>query len=136
MDRQGGIWMIYYTYLICYTYDLLDTWVSSTTLLSFHALLGCLLSHYAPSSLYLFSHSPTGAPCCWPKYVSCLPRHMACTQMWKSPNGTIRNILNGTVFREPIVISNIPRLVPGWTKPIVVGRSGVLAQILAARHWW
>ena len=43
-------------------------------------------------------------------------------QMWKSPNGTIRNILNGTVFREPIVISNIPRLVPGWTAPIVVGR--------------
>jgi len=43
-------------------------------------------------------------------------------KMWKSPNGTIRNILNGTVFREPIVISNIPRLVPGWTKPIVVGR--------------
>jgi hypothetical protein len=42
--------------------------------------------------------------------------------MWKSPNGTIRNILNGTVFREPIVISNIPRIVPGWTKPIVVGR--------------
>jgi isocitrate dehydrogenase len=36
-------------------------------------------------------------------------------QMWKSPNGTIRNILDGTVFREPIVISNIPRLVPGWT---------------------
>lgn len=43
-------------------------------------------------------------------------------KMWKSPNGTIRNILNGTVFREPIVISNIPRLVPGWTAPIVVGR--------------
>lgn len=43
-------------------------------------------------------------------------------KMWKSPNGTIRNILNGTVFREPIVIQNIPRLVPGWTKPIVVGR--------------
>ncbi|QQR85728.1 MAG: isocitrate dehydrogenase (NADP(+)) [Flavobacteriales bacterium] len=43
-------------------------------------------------------------------------------QMWKSPNGTIRNILNGTVFREPIVIKNIPRLVPGWTKPIVIGR--------------
>jgi len=43
-------------------------------------------------------------------------------KMWKSPNGTIRNILNGTVFREPIVISNIPRLVPGWDKPIVVGR--------------
>jgi len=42
--------------------------------------------------------------------------------MWKSPNGTIRNILNGTVFREPIVISNVPRLVPGWTKPMIVGR--------------
>eukprot|EP00955_Chlamydomonas_euryale_P118252 366527-Chlamydomonas_euryale.AAC.4 len=41
--------------------------------------------------------------------------------MWRSPNGTIRNILNGTVFREPIVIDNIPRIVPGWTKPIVVG---------------
>ena len=43
-------------------------------------------------------------------------------QMWRSPNGTIRNILGGVIFREPIVISNIPRLVPGWTKPIVVGR--------------
>lgn len=43
-------------------------------------------------------------------------------QMWKSPNGTIRNILDGTVFREPIVIKNIPRLVPGWTQPIVIGR--------------
>jgi isocitrate dehydrogenase len=43
-------------------------------------------------------------------------------KMWLSPNGTIRNILNGTVFREPIVVSNIPRVVPGWKKPIVVGR--------------
>jgi isocitrate dehydrogenase len=43
-------------------------------------------------------------------------------QMWKSPNGTIRNFLNGTVFREPIIIKNVPRLVPGWTKPIVIGR--------------
>ena len=43
-------------------------------------------------------------------------------RMWKSPNGTIRNILGGVIFREPIIISNIPRLVPGWTKPIVVGR--------------
>jgi isocitrate dehydrogenase len=43
-------------------------------------------------------------------------------QMWKSPNGTIRNILGGVVFREPIVCKNIPRLVPGWTKPIVIGR--------------
>ncbi|MBO9623131.1 MAG: NADP-dependent isocitrate dehydrogenase [Sphingomonas sp.] len=43
-------------------------------------------------------------------------------KMWKSPNGTIRNILGGVIFREPIVISNVPRLIPGWTKPIVVGR--------------
>jgi isocitrate dehydrogenase len=43
-------------------------------------------------------------------------------QMWRSPNGTIRNIIGGVVFREPIIISNIPRLVPGWTKPIVIGR--------------
>jgi isocitrate dehydrogenase len=43
-------------------------------------------------------------------------------RMWRSPNGTIRNILGGVVFREPIVCSNIPRLVPGWTKPIVIGR--------------
>ena len=42
--------------------------------------------------------------------------------MYRSPNGTIRNILGGVIFREPIVISNIPRLVPGWTKPIVIGR--------------
>jgi isocitrate dehydrogenase len=43
-------------------------------------------------------------------------------KMWKSPNGTIRNILGGTVFREPILCKNVPRLVPGWTKPIVIGR--------------
>jgi len=43
-------------------------------------------------------------------------------EMWKSPNGTVRNILGGVIFREPIIISNIPRLVPGWTKPIVIGR--------------
>ena len=42
--------------------------------------------------------------------------------MWKSPNGTIRNILGGTIFREPIICSNVPRLVPGWTQPIVIGR--------------
>ncbi|MHB1527283.1 MAG: NADP-dependent isocitrate dehydrogenase [Candidatus Dormibacteria bacterium] len=43
-------------------------------------------------------------------------------KMWRSPNGTIRNILGGVIFREPIVMSNVPRLVPGWTKPIVIGR--------------
>ena len=43
-------------------------------------------------------------------------------KMWKSPNGTIRNILGGTIFREPIICKNVPRLVPGWTQPIVIGR--------------
>ncbi|ALI54581.1 NADP-dependent isocitrate dehydrogenase [Celeribacter marinus] len=43
-------------------------------------------------------------------------------QMWRSPNGTIRNIIGGTIFRQPIICKNVPRLVPGWTKPIVVGR--------------
>ena len=43
-------------------------------------------------------------------------------QMWRSPNGTIRNILGGTVFREPILINNVPRLIPSWTKPIIIGR--------------
>jgi len=43
-------------------------------------------------------------------------------KMWKSPNGTIRNILGGVIFREPIIMKNVPRLVPGWTKPIIVGR--------------
>src|SRR5665811_1502730 len=44
-------------------------------------------------------------------------------KMWKSPNGTIRNILGGVIFREPIICKNIPRLVPGWTKPIIIGRN-------------
>ena len=43
-------------------------------------------------------------------------------KMWKSPNGTIRNILGGTVFREPIICKNVPKLVPSWTDPIVIGR--------------
>jgi len=49
-------------------------------------------------------------------------REFSLKEMYRSPNGTIRNILGGVIFREPIVISNIPRLVPGWTKPIVIGR--------------
>ena len=52
-------------------------------------------------------------------------------QMWRSPNGTIRNILGGTVFREPIVCSNVPRLVPSWTKPIVIGRHAYADQYRA-----
>jgi isocitrate dehydrogenase len=55
-------------------------------------------------------------------------------KMWKSPNGTIRNILNGTVFREPIIIDNIPRLVPGWTKPIIIGRHAFGDQYKATDH--
>src|SRR6201985_2780322 len=53
-------------------------------------------------------------------------------KMWRSPNGTLRNILGGVIFREPIVISNIPRLVPGWTKPIVIGRHAFGDQYRAA----
>ena len=51
--------------------------------------------------------------------------------MWKSPNGTIRNILGGTIFREPIVIQNVPRLIPGWTDPIVIGRHAFADQYKA-----
>ena len=50
-------------------------------------------------------------------------------QMWKSPNGTIRNILGGTVFREPIVLERIPRPVPGWKNPIVIGRRAFGDQV-------
>lgn len=52
-------------------------------------------------------------------------------KMWPSPNGTIRNILNGTVFREPIVCQNIPRLVPNWNKPIIIGRHSFADQYKA-----
>lgn len=54
-------------------------------------------------------------------------------QMWRSPNGTIRNILGGTVFREAIICRNIPRLVPGWTKPIIIGRHAHGDQVSSAR---
>ena len=50
-------------------------------------------------------------------------------KIWKSPNGTIRNILGGTVFREAIICKNIPRLVPGWTKSIVIGRHAYADQV-------
>lgn len=55
-------------------------------------------------------------------------------KMWKSPNGTIRNILGGTVFREPIICKNIPRLVPGWTKPITIGRHAHGDQVSPVRQ--
>lgn len=54
-------------------------------------------------------------------------------QMWRSPNGTIRNILGGTVFREAIICRNIPRLVPGWTKPIIIGRHAHGDQVSSIR---
>ncbi len=56
-------------------------------------------------------------------------------KMWRSPNGTIRNILGGVIFREPIVISNIPRLVPSWTKPIIIGRSASRSSSPTSPGW-
>ena len=65
------------------------------------------------------------------KALSCLHRvEFKLKQMWKSPNGTIRNILGGTVFREAIICTNIPRLVPGWTKSIVIGRHAHADQVM------
>ena len=55
-------------------------------------------------------------------------------QMWRSPNGTIRNILDGTIFREPIICKNVPRLVPHWDKPVVVARHGFGDQYRATEH--
>ena len=55
-------------------------------------------------------------------------------EMYRSPNGTIRNILGGTVFREPILCQNVPRLVPGWTQPIVIGRHAFGDQYLSLIH--
>lgn len=49
--------------------------------------------------------------------------------MWRSPNGTIRNILGGTVFREPIILERVPKPVPGWKKPIVIGRHAFGDQV-------
>lgn len=73
-------------------------------------------------------------------------------KMWLSPNGTLRNILGGTVFREPIVIDNIPRIVPSWEKPIIIGRhafgdqykatdivvpgAGELKLVFQTKRWW
>ncbi len=54
------------------------------------------------------------------------------SKMWRSPNGTIRNILGGVIFREPIIMSNVPRLIPGWTKPIIVGRHAHADQYKAS----
>jgi isocitrate dehydrogenase len=58
-------------------------------------------------------------------------REFTLKQMWKSPNGTLRNIIGGTIFREPIVCQNVPRVVPNWTKPIVIGRHAYADQYAA-----
>jgi len=55
-------------------------------------------------------------------------------QMWKSPNGTIRNILGGTVFREAIICRNIPRIVSNWKKPIIIGRHAYGDQVCSMSH--
>ena len=52
-------------------------------------------------------------------------------KMWRSPNGTLRNILGGVIFREPIICKNVPRLVPGWTKPVIIGRHAFADQYRA-----
>lgn len=57
-------------------------------------------------------------------------------KMWKSPNGTIRNILGGTVFREAIICKNIPRLVTGWVKPIIIGRHAHADQYKVTHFQW
>src|ERR1700737_599690 len=57
-------------------------------------------------------------------------------QMWKSPNGTIRNILDGTIFREPIICKNVPRVVHHWSKPVVVGRHGFADQYRATDFYF
>ena len=55
-------------------------------------------------------------------------------EMYRSPNGTIRNILGGVIFREPIICKNVPRLVPGWTKPIIIGRHAYARPVPRHRH--
>ena len=78
-------------------------------------------------SLYLFSlpfSSPLSSLSPFPEF--------GLKKMWRSPNGTIRNILGGTVFREAIICKNIPRLVPGWTEPIVIGRHAFGDQVTTA----
>ena len=56
--------------------------------------------------------------------------------MWRSPNGTIRNIIGGTVFREPIICKNIPKLVPSWTDPLIIGRHAFGDHIEQQIFWF
>ena len=95
----------------------------------------CILSRHRSSILYslaammlrdilfaAFQKNGVGIKCATITPDEARVKEFGLKKVWRSPNGTIRNILNGTVFREPIVVDNIPRIVPGWKKPIVVGR--------------
>ena len=80
-------------------------------------------------SILMFS----SLPC---KKLAIFSTEFSLKKMWRSPNGTIRNILGGTVFREAIICKNIPRLVPGWTKSIVVGRHAYGDQVRLGTCLW
>ena len=67
--------------------------------------------------------------------IRCAPVEFKLKKMWLSPNGTIRNILGGTVFREPILCKSIPRLVPGWTDAIVIGRHAFGDQVRSSPNY-
>lgn len=78
--------------------------------------------HYNPSNVLSPQKHQVGIKCATITPDEGRVKEFNLKKMYRSPNGTIRNILNGTVFREPIVCTNVPRLVPGWKQPIVVGR--------------
>ncbi len=78
--------------------------------------------HVTVEAAYAIKEHGVGVKCATITPDEARVKEFGLRKMWKSPNGTIRNILGGVVFREPIVIRNVPRLIPGWTQPIVVGR--------------
>ena len=89
-----------------------------------HSLTHSFTHSFTHTITHSLVHSPT------PPHTHCLPfLEFNLKKMWLSPNGTIRNILGGTVFREPIICANIPRLIPGWTESIVVGRHAFGDQV-------
>ena len=87
-----------------------------------HVLYWNVLIDYPTPTLFL-SHTHTHT------HTHTLPIEFKLKKMWRSPNGTIRNILGGTVFREAIICRNIPRLVPSWKKSIVIGRHAYGDQV-------
>ena len=72
----------------------------------------------------------------WLLFKFCIILEFKLKKMWLSPNGTLRNILGGTVFREPILCKEVPRLVPGWVKPIVIGRHAYGDQVTIRVNVW